>query len=75
MNKSNKLTSISIILLAIGQILINIRMSSYREDMNSLWKLQIEINRDFCNHIDSFLVLQESFLDFLNSSEHNLQSY
>lgn len=63
MDKS-KWQSIAITLLAIGQILINIRMSSYREDMNSLWESQMKINQGFCNHIDSFLVFQEFFLDF-----------
>ena len=43
MDKS-KLQSILITLLIIGQNLLNIRMSSYREDMNSLWESHIKIN-------------------------------
>lgn len=38
MDKS-KIQSISIILLGIALIITNIRMSSYREDMNSLLKI------------------------------------
>ncbi len=70
-----KLTSLAIIFLALGQILINIKISSYRKDMNSLWETQMKINHRFWNHIDYFSMLQEYCFDFLDSCEHNSQNY
>ena len=63
-NKKQRLQSIAILLLIIAQIISQIKMNSYVRDMNSLWESQIEINRGFCNHIDSFLTTQSTFLDF-----------
>ena len=71
----NTLTNLAIIFLAIGQILINIKISSYRKDMNSLWETQVKINHYFWNHIDYLSVLQEYRFDFPDSFEHNPQSY
>lgn len=71
----NRLTSLAIIFLAIGQILISIKISSYRKDMNSLLKAQMKINHHFWSRIDYLSVFQEYCFDFLNSYEHNPQNY
>jgi len=55
MDKS-RLQSITITLLLIGQIITNIRMSSYSQDMNSLWESQVKINQGFHNRLN---LLQE----------------
>lgn len=78
---TQKLQSIAILLLAIGQILINIRMSSYVRDMNSLWESQAQVNQlfqEFCSDVLDFqsicLSFQDKVLDYAEIVECSHQN-
>ena len=66
MDKS-KWQSIIIILLLIGQILVNLRISLYREAMNLFLESQVELNQNFFDVIESIRNFQEKELEVLKN--------